>query len=129
ASPTSPTLTHYITTTLPSPPSPLPPDSPAHLVTPTWVARSLLLEFTQDPTFYSPDPALIFSGVTATATDLSASDLEVLCAGITALGGQWRTALTKEVTHLFALSTGSVKYALAMQYRDSLDIKVVVPHW
>jgi mediator of DNA damage checkpoint protein 1 len=55
------------------------------------------------PQFYSPDPIQLFSGVVACATDLPAVDLEVLSGGITALGGQWRTGLTKEVTHLFAI--------------------------
>jgi len=37
------------------------------------------------------------------------SDLEVLSAGITSLGGQWRTGLTRDVTHLFALHEQSDK--------------------
>jgi hypothetical protein len=40
---------------------------------------------------------------------LSQWDLEVLSAGITSLGGQWRTALTRDVTHLFALHKQSDK--------------------
>jgi len=76
--------------------------------------------------YYSPDPTMIFSGVVACATDvselclitlssidvdykLSQWDLEVLAAGITSLGGQWRTALTRDVTHLFALHEQSDK--------------------
>jgi mediator of DNA damage checkpoint protein 1 len=76
--------------------------------------------------YYSPDPIMIFSGVVACATDvselslitlydidvdykLSQWDLEVLSAGITSLGGQWRTALTRDVTHLFALHKQSNK--------------------
>ena len=40
------------------------------------------------------------------------ADLEVLSAGITSLGGQWRAGLTRDVTHLFALRTGSDKVPL-----------------
>ena len=35
-------------------------------------------------------------------------DREAIAAGIQSLGGQWRNALTKEVTHLFALAPGGV---------------------
>jgi hypothetical protein len=81
------------------------------------------------PYHYSPDPSLIFSGIIACATSLPPSDLEVLSAGITALGGQWRTGLTKDVTHLFAMSPDSQKYATAMHFRKDTGIKIVLPHW
>ncbi|KAG9318150.1 hypothetical protein JVU11DRAFT_223 [Chiua virens] len=55
----------------------------------------------QPEQYYSPDP-MIFSGVIACVTDLVAADLEVLSAGITALGGQWRIGLARDVIHLFA---------------------------
>lgn len=126
-------LTHFITNTLPHPESQsfddLPSNTTAHLVTPLWIERTVVIATKQDPACYSPDPTLIFSGVTAAATDLSSSDLEVLSAGITALGGQWRTTLTKEVTHLFALSTGSAKYETAMHFQKNINIKILVPHW
>jgi mediator of DNA damage checkpoint protein 1 len=56
-------------------------------------------------------------------------DLEVLSAGITALGGQWRTGLTRDVTHLFALGPGSDKYETAMHFQADTHMKVVLPHW
>ena len=107
----------------------LPSDTPANFVTPLWVERTVVLNSTQDPAGYSPDPALLFSGIIASATDLAPSDLEVLSAGITALGGQWRSGLTKEVTHLFALSKGSPKYETAIKFQKTINIKVLVPHW
>ncbi|KAI0935547.1 hypothetical protein AcV5_003952 [Taiwanofungus camphoratus] len=124
-------LTHFVTTSLPADDviEALPPDSTAHLVTPVWVERSRILGSQQPPEFYSPDPALLFSGIVAAATDLSKADLELLSAAITALGGQWRTALTRDVTHLFALSSGSVKYETAMHFRDKTGMCVLVPHW
>ena len=72
---------------------------------------------------------MIFSGIIACATSLPPSDLEVLSAGITALGGQWRTGLTKDVTHLFAISPDSQKYATAMHFREETGVKVILPHW
>ena len=126
-----PELTHFVTPTLPlesfveAPPK----DSKAHCVTPRWVERSVILGSLQDAEYYSADPAYLFSGVTAAATDLSQSDCELISAAITALGGQWRTALTRDVTHLFALAPGSAKYETAMHYRAQMDVCVLVPHW
>jgi hypothetical protein len=57
------------------------------------------------------------------------SDIEVLSAGITALGGQWRTGLTRDVTHLFAVCPGSEKYRTALRYQKDTQVKVLVPHW
>ncbi|KIJ92959.1 hypothetical protein K443DRAFT_684887 [Laccaria amethystina LaAM-08-1] len=100
-----------------------------NVVTDQWVDRSLVLGKMQQPQFYSPDPAMIFSGVVACAAELPTSDLEVLSAGITGLGGQWRTGLTKDVTHLFAITPNSQKYATALHFQELTQVKVVLPHW
>ena len=124
-----PRLTHFITTVLPHAESQsldgLPSDTPANFVTPLWVERTVVLNSTQDPAGYSPDPALLFSGIIASATDLAPSDLEVLSAGITALGGQWRSGLTKEVTHLFALSKGSPKYETVIKFQKTRCLSLI----
>src|ERR1700720_1817684 len=60
---------------------------------------------------------------------LPTSDLEILSAGITSLGGQFRMGLTRDVTHLFALSPSSVKYQTALHFRDHTNVKVILPHW
>ncbi|RXW21707.1 hypothetical protein EST38_g4150 [Candolleomyces aberdarensis] len=99
------------------------------VVTDKWLERSLVLGKPQPPNYYSVDPAMIFSGVIACATELPAQDLEVLSAGILALGGQWRTGLTKEVTHLFAIDSKSSKYSTALHHQDQTHVKVVLPHW
>ncbi|KAI0246563.1 hypothetical protein BJV78DRAFT_1253485 [Lactifluus subvellereus] len=98
-------------------------------VTDYWVDRSLILGRLQLVQHFSPDPAMLFSGVVACATDLVSSDTEVLIAGITALGGQWRAGLTRDVTHLFAVGPGSEKYRTALQHRKETQVKVLVPHW
>jgi hypothetical protein len=90
---------------------------------------------------------MLFSGVVACATDvrlplfavsresltftsqLVPSDTEVLNAGITTLGGQWRAGLTRDVTHLFAVRPGSEKYRTALQHQKETQVKVLVPHW
>ena len=122
-------LTHYVSHTLPSTLESLPEGSSAHIVTPPWVERTLKHAITLDPAFYSADPSMLFSGVVATSCSLSAPDNEVLSAGITSLGGQWRNALTKDVTHVFALGGGSSKYETAMHFKDGTGMKVLVPHW
>ncbi|KAI0056886.1 hypothetical protein BV25DRAFT_1813329 [Artomyces pyxidatus] len=99
------------------------------VVTDSWVDRSLILGKLQQPQYYSPDPAMLFSGVVASSTDIKSTDVEVLSAGITALGGQWKQGLTREVTHLFAACPGSDKYTTALHFQKDTRIKVLVPHW
>lgn len=60
---------------------------------------------------------------------LTTADLEVISAGVTGLGGQWRNGLTRDVTHLFALGPGSNKYETAMHYQVDTKMKVILPHW
>ncbi|KAI0328357.1 hypothetical protein GY45DRAFT_1326498 [Cubamyces sp. BRFM 1775] len=128
---TDPKLTHFITSSIALEDfvEALPEDSPAHVVTPRWAERSAILASLQDPEYYSPDPAYLFSGVTAAATDLSQADCELMSAAITALGGQWRSALTRDVTHLFALGPGSAKYDTAMHFKEQTGVCILVPHW
>ncbi|KAI0646001.1 hypothetical protein C8Q79DRAFT_967346 [Trametes meyenii] len=128
---TDPKLTHFIAASIALEDfvEALPENSSAHVVTPRWVERSAVLASLQDPEYYSADPAHLFSGITATATDLPETDCELMCAAISAFGGQWRTGLTRDVTHLFAMAPGSPKYDTAMHYKDKVDICVLVPHW
>ncbi|KAJ7072842.1 hypothetical protein C8F01DRAFT_1105429 [Mycena amicta] len=101
------------------------------IVTALWVEHSVAAGKIQGPEFYSTDPTKVFSGVVACATDLRPGDEEVINAGILTLGGQWRMGLTKDVTHLFAGSALSEKYATAMQHRKDSNsrIKIVLPDW
>ncbi|PPQ92154.1 hypothetical protein CVT25_008779 [Psilocybe cyanescens] len=100
------------------------------VVTPRWVERSVVLGKLQHPSHYSADPAALFSGIVASATaSLPPADTLTLSAGIPALGGQWRAALTREVTHLFALHADSAEYATAMHFKPDTGVKVLLPHW
>lgn len=76
-------------------------------------------------------PRLVLSSpfTTYVQQQLPTHDLEVLSAGITALGGQWRVALTSDITHLFAISPDSTKYTTALAHRESTGIKIILPHW
>ncbi|KAG6333418.1 hypothetical protein ID866_5668 [Astraeus odoratus] len=99
------------------------------VVSDKWVDRSVIMGKMQPEQYYSPDPAMIFSGIVACATDLPASDVEVLSAGVTALGGQWRIGLTRDVTHLFALRPGSDKYNTALHFAPQTHMSIITPHW
>ncbi|KAH7922021.1 hypothetical protein BV22DRAFT_1121771 [Leucogyrophana mollusca] len=99
------------------------------VVSDRWVDRSVIMGKLQLEQYYSPDPSMLFSGVVACATDLPGPDLEVLSAGITALGGQWRQGLTRDVTHLFALHTNSDKYTTALHFRPHTHMILLTPHW
>ncbi|KAJ7045600.1 BRCT domain-containing protein [Mycena alexandri] len=104
------------------------PDA-VEIVSEFWVDRTMILGELLPCKFYSADPAQLCSGVVACGSGISASDLPNLEAGITALGGQWRIGFTKDVTHLFATSTDSDKYALAMRHQETTHIVVLLPHW
>ncbi|KAG9122115.1 hypothetical protein FRC07_001643 [Ceratobasidium sp. 392] len=102
----------------------------AVVVTPAWAERSVLLGKIQDARFYSADPQKLFSGITAASSDLPQTDSESIAAGIVAFGGQWRMALTNDVTHLFCLSASGPKYAKALSTQGSaVPIQVLTPHW
>lgn len=53
----------------------------------------------------------------------------MIAAGINALGGLFREALTRDCTHVLAARPGSDKYNAAMHFRDATKVKVVLPHW
>lgn len=100
-----------------------------HIVTPFWVDRSIAIGAQQNPEGFSPDPRKIFSGIIACSGDLPNGDKEVMQASITAMGGQWREALTRDVTHLFCLTTKSIKYEKAMGHRAQSQVRILLPHW
>lgn len=94
---------------------------------------------------YSPDPAMIFSGVIACTVDvgsshlngahiltfaqLTTSDREVISAGLSALGGLCRDGYTRDCTHLLAGQPGSEKYNAALHFQSSTRVHIVTPHW
>ncbi|KAF9499450.1 hypothetical protein BDN71DRAFT_1442113 [Pleurotus eryngii] len=107
-----------------------------------WVDRCMQQGKLQPTSIYSPDPSMLFSGVVATSTGISTTDVEVLAAGITALGGQWRTALTRDITHVFAVpgvasdddacvpEPNTSKYHMAKHAQvQELSMKILLPHW
>ncbi|KAF5393226.1 hypothetical protein D9757_000723 [Collybiopsis confluens] len=96
-----------------------------------WLERSAILNRFLSTEYFSPDPSKLFSGVIGCAADLSPSDIGILSAGIFALGGQWRTGLTKDVSHLFTLASDSEKYESALRYQAQLPgtLSILLPQW
>jgi mediator of DNA damage checkpoint protein 1 len=108
----------------------------------------LILNIDDRAEHYSANPVMIFSGVVACCADvcpllflasfhnvqclplqLSPADEEALSGTILALGGQYRAGLTRDVTHLFALSEKSDRYQTAVYYQSETHVSVVTPHW
>ncbi|KAJ3936502.1 MAG: hypothetical protein NXY57DRAFT_885636, partial [Lentinula lateritia] len=104
-------------------------DDAKPVCTEKWVERSVILGKLQPTSNYSADPRQLFSGVVGCAADLSPSDIEVLSAGISSFGGQWRSGLIKDVTHLFTLGSDSEKYQNALDYKKDAPITILLPHW
>ena len=98
------------------------------LTQPRWATRSVALGHPQPPHLFSPDPAMIFSGIIITCARLSPHDVEMLGSAITSLGGGVRQTLCEDVTHLVASShEGSKMQALANH--PDIKIRAVAPHW
>ncbi|EJD34062.1 BRCT domain-containing protein [Auricularia subglabra TFB-10046 SS5] len=100
-----------------------------HIVTPSWVDRSMRAGALQGPQFFSPDPRSLFSGIIACSGDLPNRDEDAARQAITSLGGQWREALTDDVTHLFCLTSNSDQYKKATTEHMHDEIRILLPHW
>ncbi|EJD49972.1 BRCT domain-containing protein [Auricularia subglabra TFB-10046 SS5] len=99
------------------------------VVTPCWVDRSMTAGAQQGPQFFSPHPQKLFSGIIACSGDLLDHDKEAARLAITHFGGQWREALTDDVTHLFCLSASSDQYKKAMANRVHSQIRILLLNW
>lgn len=88
---------------------------PEHIeiVTPHWVTRSYDLQHRQEPRFYSPDPSKLLSGLCICTTEIPPRDSEWVWNIVALLGGQYRSALTKEVTHLLAGKEAGVSFGVS----------------
>ncbi|KAK4166465.1 BRCT-containing protein 1 [Cladorrhinum sp. PSN259] len=97
------------------------------VVRPDWikttVARGKLAQLRP----YSPDPRMIFADVILTCADIPSTDKEALCGAVMALGGMESKDLTKQTTHICALSMDHPKCKEATARK--LKAKVVLPHW
>ncbi|ORY87405.1 hypothetical protein BCR35DRAFT_302155 [Leucosporidium creatinivorum] len=104
-------------------------DEKIKIVLPVWVTRSYDLQTLQQARFYSPDPAMIFSGLCFATSEIPTLEAEAIAAAATSLGGQFRSELTREVTHLFTVAPHGLKYEMALRHGAEIGMIVVLPHW
>ncbi|KAK4154333.1 BRCT domain-containing protein [Chaetomidium leptoderma] len=76
---------------------------------------------------FSPDPRMIFSNVILTCADIPTTDKEAIAGAIMALGGMESKDLSRQTTHICALSLDHPKCAEAK--KKNLKCKIVLPHW
>jgi hypothetical protein len=76
---------------------------------------------------FSPDPRMIFSSVILTCADIPEMDKESIAGAIIALGGVESKDLTRQTTHICALSLDHPKCVEAR--KKNLKCKIVLPHW
>ena len=76
---------------------------------------------------YSPDPRMIFSSVILTCADLPDTDKETIIGATMALGGMESKDLTRQTTHICALSIDHPKCQEAL--KKGSKCKIVLPHW
>lgn len=98
-----------------------------HVVKPAWITASIQAMKTKNPRTYSPDPALFMSETIVCCGDIPSGDKEAIEGGVLALGGQVMPALSRQVTHLIALTLEDSRCQLAISKR--LNCKIVLPHW
>jgi hypothetical protein len=97
------------------------------VLTPGWITSSLLRNKQAPPRSYTPDPRLIFSGITISCAGLPTGDKDAIIGAVAAMGGQESGNLTKFVTHIVALTEEHEKCQAALEKR--MKCKIVLPHW
>lgn len=97
------------------------------VVTKDWIASTIRRGRLAQVRPFSPDPRMIFSRVTITCADLPVIDKETIIGATMALGGMESPDVTRQTTHLCALSIDDPKCQAALQ--KNAQIKIVLPHW
>ncbi|KAL2873866.1 regulator of Ty1 Transposition [Colletotrichum sp. CLE4] len=76
---------------------------------------------------YSPDPRMFFSKVILTTAGLPEIDKETIIGATLAMGGMEGADVTRQTTHICALTTEDPKCVIAKE--KGLNCKMVLPHW
>lgn len=92
-----------------------------------WIKASIARNKLAQVRPFSPDPRLIFSNVILTCADIPEVDKEAITGAILALGGMESKDLSRQTTHICALSMEHPKCVEAL--RKNLKCKIVLPHW
>ncbi|KAI9735237.1 MAG: hypothetical protein M1834_001827 [Cirrosporium novae-zelandiae] len=120
-------LTHIISTTWDFEDYYAATDALIPVVKPAWVHTSIKREKAISPRQFSPDPKHIFSDMIVSCADLPSGDVDAIMGGVLALGGQFSKHITKQVTHIVALTEDSEKCKAILAKK--LKCKIVLPHW
>ena len=94
---------------------------------PEWVQASISKGRLSNPRQYNPDPRMFFSGLVVCCSDLPSGDAEAIVGGCISMGGLYSSAVTKQITHIVALTMDSDKCQVALS--KNLKCKIVLPHW
>jgi hypothetical protein len=97
------------------------------VVRPGWIQESLLKDKAAQVRPYTPDPVLIFSHITVSCADIPTGDKDAIVGAVLALGGMETSSLTRQTTHLCALTVDHPKCQQALDKK--LKCKIVLPHW
>jgi hypothetical protein len=97
------------------------------VVSERWIGASIAKRKTMPVRAFSPDPRLIFSSVVTTCVGLPDIDRESIIGATMALGGSEARLVSKQTTHICAL-TGEEEECVEAKARGS-KAKIVLPHW
>lgn len=97
------------------------------VVNTNWIKVTLARSKVAQVRPYSPDPRMIFSNVILTCADIPESDKETIIGATMALGGMESKDLTRQTTHICALSMDHEKCQEAQ--KKNPKCKIVLPHW
>ncbi|KAK3333849.1 BRCT domain-containing protein [Cercophora scortea] len=97
------------------------------VVTPDWIKNTIARNKVAQVRPYSPDPRMIFSNVILSCADIPDTDKETIVGATMALGGMESKDLTRQTTHICALSMDHPKCISAQQ--KSPKCLIVLPHW
>jgi hypothetical protein len=120
-------ITHIISTTSDFPQYSAAREHMIAVITPAWIAASLLRNKQAPIRPYTPDPKLFFNQVNVTCADIPTGDKDAIIGAVLAMGGMESSSLTKTTTHICALTMDHPKCQQAIE--RNLKAKIVLPHW
>jgi len=98
------------------------------VVTPAWISISLARSKLQPHRPYTPDPNKFFSNVVVSCADIPSGDKEAIIGAVLAYGGAETNDITRQTTHVCALTMEHPKVQAIME-KGLGKLKIVLPHW
>ncbi|KAK2002337.1 BRCA1 C terminus domain-containing protein [Colletotrichum falcatum] len=97
------------------------------VVNPGWIKASIQKNKQAQVRPFSPDPRMFFSKVILTCAGLPELDKETIIGATLAMGGTETADVTRQTTHICALTMDHPKCITATE--KELKCKIVLPHW